>query len=70
MSTRKLHALCPVDRYVASAWAGWTVVGVELVEHTAGVAARVADSRTNRAWPELAISSGKPYQAYYLVRNA
>lgn len=69
-AARRFHAFCPVQHFDASKWPGWTIVGKELVGHTAGVRARVGDGRADRFMNHTALSSGKGYEGYHLTRPA
>lgn len=60
---RLQRAVCPVRHYIASAWAGWTIVSTETVLHTPGVYARGGD-RSGGKGP----SSGDPVAIYHLSR--
>jgi hypothetical protein len=65
---KRLHAICPVARFVPSQWAGWTVVSTETVGARAGVPARVADSRTRRGFPSVERSTGSTWDVHHLTK--
>jgi hypothetical protein len=69
-AARRYHAICPVQHFDASKWAGWSIVSKELLTHSAGVGAHVAEGRIDRAYPTRGTSTGVAREVYHLTRCA